>query len=334
MSDKIIIPAVIIGAFLLGMLAAPAVIALASRLKAGQSILSYVEQHNSKQGTPTFGGLIFITASCIVAAIAGVFRYRIGLMSMLIFLGYGVIGFTDDFIKVKLKRNKGLTALQKIISQLAVAAFAAYFAYKSEFVGSAIALNFGAGEWDLGGWYIPFAMLVFVAMSNAVNITDGLDGLAAGTGSIYFVFYLIVILIGYADAVSLGSTVYAGELRSLALAVAAVIGGLAAFLWFNSNKAVIFMGDTGSLALGGLAAAVALFTKNPLVSILIGIMYVISCISVIVQVISFKTRGKRVFLMSPLHHHLELKGINESKIVSCYCIVTAIAGLTALIIIF
>ena len=334
MSDKIIIPAVIIGAFLLGMLAAPAVIALASRLKAGQSILSYVEQHNSKQGTPTFGGLIFITASCIVAAIAGVFRYRIGLMSMLIFLGYGVIGFTDDFIKVKLKRNKGLTALQKIISQLAVAAFAAYFANKSEIVGSAIALNFGAGEWDLGGWYIPCAMLVFVAMSNAVNITDGLDGLAAGTGSIYFVFYLIIILIGYADALALGSTVYAGELRSLALAVAAVIGGLAAFLWFNSNKASIFMGDTGSLALGGLAAAVALFTKNPLVSILIGIMYVISCISVIVQVISFKTRGKRVFLMSPLHHHLELKGINESKIVSCYCIVTAIAGLTALIIIF
>ena len=333
MNDRLIIPAVTVGAFLIGMLAAPAVIALANKLKAGQSILSYVEQHNSKQGTPTFGGLIFITAACITAAIAGVFRYRLGLMTMLIFPGYGIIGFTDDFIKVKLKRNKGLSALQKIISQLAVAAFAAYFAYKSEFVGDSIALNFGLGEWDLGAWYIPFAMLVFVAMSNAVNITDGLDGLAAGTGSIYFAFYLVIILAGYAEAVSLGSTVYAGELRSLVLTVASVLGGLIAFLWFNSNKASVFMGDTGSLALGGLAAAVALFSRNPLVSILIGIMYVVSCISVIVQVISFKTRGKRVFLMSPLHHHLELKGINESKIVSYYCIVTAIAGLTALIII-
>ena len=189
MSDKIIIPAVIIGAFLLGMLAAPAVIALASRLKAGQSILSYVEQHNSKQGTPTFGGLIFITASCIVAAIAGVFRYRIGLMSMLIFLGYGVIGFTDDFIKVKLKRNKGLTALQKIISQLAVAAFAAYFAYSEQIpTAVAVGVKIGTDGTCLG------AGGVFMCASYAFERED-LIWILGWFG--FFFSYVILMVYGY-----------------------------------------------------------------------------------------------------------------------------------------
>ncbi|MBR2479696.1 MAG: phospho-N-acetylmuramoyl-pentapeptide-transferase, partial [Clostridia bacterium] len=193
--------------------------------------------------------------------------------------------------------------------------------------------NFSLPDWDLGYFYIPFAIITFIAMSNGVNLTDGLDGLAGTTTAIYSATFFAIILLEYIDAVEYGKTQYALELKYLMLLSVSVIGGILAFLWFNNHKAKIFMGDTGSLALGGYCSAVALFIKNPLISILVGIMMVISCISVIIQVISFKLRGKRVLLMAPFHHHLELKGINESKIVGYYAIITLIAGVTALTII-
>ncbi|MBO7156527.1 MAG: phospho-N-acetylmuramoyl-pentapeptide-transferase [Clostridia bacterium] len=333
MSDLTAVSVALIGTFFLGLIIAPLVIKGAAKLKAGQTILSYVEQHNVKQGTPTFGGLIFLTSTVVVATIFGCWQYSVSRMALLVFLGYGIIGFLDDFIKIKFHENKGLKAYQKIIFQLIVAVFVAYFAYKNVYVGSTIALNFGLEGVDIGVWYIPFAVVTFIAMSNAVNLTDGLDGLAATTSTIYTITLTIINLFMLYDAVTYGKSTYIGELRSLAVTSSALIGGMLAFLWFNNHKASVFMGDTGSLALGAFAAAQALFIKNPLIGVLVGIMFVISCISVIIQVVSFKLRGRRVLLMAPFHHHLELKGINESKIVGYYAIVTIIAGVTALAII-
>lgn len=329
--DKALIA--VTAAFFAGMLLAPFIISAAGRLKAGQSVLVYVHQHEKKEGTPTFGGLIFIFAATAVSAAFEVFSRELGRMLMLVFLGYGLIGFTDDFIKIKLRRNKGLSAWQKILFQLAAGGIAAWFAYKSDYVGSAIFLNFGLEPADLGAWYVPFAAVVFVAMSNAVNLTDGLDGLAGGTGTVYIAFFALIAATMYASAAKLGDTLYAAELESVLIAAASLAGGLMAFLIFNAPKASVFMGDTGSLALGAFFAAIALFTKNPFIGAFIGITYVVSCISVIIQVVSFKLRKKRVFLMAPLHHHLELKGMNESKISAVYAIVTAVMGVVALTVI-
>ena len=333
MSDIRFLAIGFLSTFIGGMLLSPAVIWCAKRLKANQSILKYVEQHDAKAGTPTFGGLIFLISVSLVIAIFGGFRYALCRTATVVFVAYGVIGFLDDFIKVKLKDNKGLKAYQKIIFQFGVALITAIFAYRSPYIGSEIALNFSLPSWDMGYFYIPFAIVTFIAMSNGVNLTDGLDGLAGTTTAIYSATFMALILIEYLDAVEYGKTQYAMELKYLMLLSVCVIGGVLAFLWFNNHKAKIFMGDTGSLALGGYCSAVALFIKNPLISILVGIMMVISCISVIVQVVSFKLSGKRVLLMAPFHHHLELKGINESKIVGYYAIITLIAGVTALTII-
>ncbi len=333
MSDIKFFSLAFISTFFVGMLLAPVVISLAKRLKAGQTTLKYVTQHDGKSGTATFGGLIFLLAVAIVVAIFGGFKYSLARTALVVTLAYGVIGFLDDFIKVRLKDNKGLRAYQKIIFQLGVAVVTAFFAYKSEYIGSKVQLNFSLGEFDMGVFYVPFAVIVFLALSNGVNLTDGLDGLAGTTTALYSAFFTIVILIEYIDAVECGKTQYAVELRNLVLLSVCVIGGVVAFLWFNSHQAKIFMGDTGSLALGGFTATQALFIKNPLLSVLVGIVMVISCLSVILQVASFKLRGKRIFLMAPYHHHLELKGINESKIVGYYAIITLIAGVTALIII-
>ena len=319
--------------FFIAMFIAPMIIKVAKRLKAGQSILSYVNQHNGKEGTPTFGGFIFIIPTIITWAIFGGYKSSLATTFILILFAYGVIGFLDDFIKVKTSKNEGLKPYQKIIAQLAVAIIASFFSAKNEFVGESIALNFGAEEWFLGDFYIPFAVVTFIAMSNAVNLTDGLDGLAGGTVSIYMTTFVVIIITLFLEATSLGNTLYANEMSALCVSVTALIGGLLAFLWFNSSKASVFMGDTGSLALGGACASVALFVRNPLISILVGIMFVVSCISVIVQVLSFKIRKKRVFLMAPFHHHLELQGVNEEKIVAYYSIITALAGVVALIII-
>lgn len=333
MSDFEWIAVAFVATFLLGMLLAPLVIKVATKLKAKQTILGYVEQHSLKTGTPTFGGLIFLLPFVVVAAVFGGFKYSITRMAIVVTLAYGLIGFLDDFLKVRFKENKGLKAYQKIIFQTGVAVFIAYFSFKNPFIGGSIALNFGLGELNLGYFYIPFAVLVYIAMSNAVNLTDGLDGLAGTTTAVYIVSFMAITLVSYLDALEYGKTQYSKELLSLMLTSASLVGGVVAFLWFNSHKAKIFMGDTGSLALGAYAGAQALFIKNPLVSVLVGIMPVISCISVIVQVASFKLRGKRVLLMAPLHHHLELKGLNESKIVAFYGIITLIAGVVSLLII-
>lgn len=326
---KILIAVIV--SFFSGMLIAPLTIRLVKKLHVKQTILSYVQQHESKQGIPTMGGAIFILPTAVTALLLGG-----GMMTnfaVLVMLSYGIIGFLDDFLKVTLKRNLGLRAYQKIISQLLIAAIASYFAYKSQFIGSEIRVPIFNTVINLKWWYLPFSMFVYVALSNSCNLTDGLDGLAGSTSCIYFMVFFIITFMQMTAANEAGRTLYADELYSLLIFIAALVGALVAFLWFNSFRAKIIMGDMGALALGGTAAMVAMVTANPFLILLTGIMFVVSSISVIIQVVVFKaTKGKRVFLMAPLHHHLELKGINESKIVSFYMIITFIGGVVSLII--
>jgi phospho-N-acetylmuramoyl-pentapeptide-transferase len=331
--DYVLILISLITSFFIAMAISPVFLKLSKKKEASQTILHYVQQHSEKKGTPTMGGVVFILSTLVATLAFGGFRGTMALVILLIFCGYGVIGFLDDFIKVKLKRNLGLRAYQKIITQVAIAVIAAFYAYNSQFIGSSILISGFNVTWNLGWAFIPFAALIFIAMTNAVNLTDGLDGLAGSTSAIYFATFLVIILLGVADATVAGNALHANELQNLGVFVAALIGSLIAFLWFNGYKAKMMMGDTGALALGGAAAAVALFVRNPLISALIGVMFVVSSLSVIIQVVSFKLRKKRVFLMAPFHHHLELKGVNESKIVTYYCIVTAIAAITAIILI-
>jgi len=313
------------------MLLSPLFLRLSRRASASQTILSYVEQHNEKKNTPTMAGIVFIISAVAVTSAFGGFNTSLSRMLMLIFLGYGTIGFLDDFIKVKLKQNLGLRAYQKIIAQIAIAGIASYYCATNRFIGTAVRLPFTGGEWHMNIWiYIPFAMLVFIAMSNSVNLTDGLDGLAGSVNVIYFSCFTAIIVGAIASANVSGNVLYEAELRNMAVFSTALIGALIAFLWFNSHKAKYFMGDTGAMALGGACAGIALFLKNPLISALVGIMFAVSSISVIVQVVYFKLTKKRVFLMSPFHHHLELKGVNESKIVAYYSIVSIIACVVAL----
>jgi phospho-N-acetylmuramoyl-pentapeptide-transferase len=324
--------AALVASFFIGMVLAPAFIRLSEKSHSGQSILSYVTQHKQKQGVPTMGGVVFILSAVATTLAFGGYRGTMTLVIMSILFAYGVIGFLDDFIKIKLKRNLGLRAYQKIISQLAIAVIAAFYCMKSGYIGAVVSVPAAAVKWNLGVWYVPFAAFVFIAMSNSVNLTDGLDGLAGTTNAIYFSFFFVIIALLAEQAAEDGNILYETELKYLAVFAASLIGGLMAFLWHNAYKAKMIMGDTGALALGGAAAAIALFVKNPLIGALIGVMFVTSAVSVIVQVASFKLRGKRVFLMSPFHHHLELKGYGETKIVAFYGIITAIAGIVSMII--
>lgn len=310
--------------FVIAVIFAPFVLRLAKRLKAGQPILSYVEQHAAKAGTPTFGGFIFLIPTFLVTIVLTLHETPgAGLVAALVMLSYAVLGFLDDFIKIRTKDNLGLRPYQKIIGQAAIAVIVAIYAFRSSEIGSYVYLPFLSQPIDFGYWYIPFACFIYLALSNCVNLTDGLDGLASGCSVVYLTAFAIVIVI------MIGSS---GVSPSLLTFCMALIGGLLAFLLFNTNKASIFMGDTGSLGLGGACAAVALFSKQPFLVPICGIMFVVSGISIMIQVTYFKlTHGKRVFLMAPFHHHLEKKGLSEAKICAIYSIVSFIMGILAIL---
>ena len=314
-SDAILIVAALTAFALSALLSAAALPAL-KKLKAAQTVLGYVEKHAKKSGTPTMGGIAFVLATAIVVFVfcdSHVAKVAAGAM-----LGFGLIGFLDDAIKVLFRRNLGLKAYQKIVGQAGVTAIMVAYGYRSG--GTVAHIPFAGMDVDLGVWYIPLAALAYLGTVNCVNLTDGLDGLAAGTGTVYFAVLGIVCTM----------TAIAGD-GQLAMMSFALAGALTAFLWFNSNPARMFMGDTGSLALGGAAASVSILSHNIFLIPLVGIMYVVSGISVIVQVVSFKLTGKRVFAMAPFHHHLEYMGVKESKIVAEYTIVTAVAGALGLL---
>ena len=319
--------------FAVGVIIAPPVIYLIKKLKARQTILTYVSQHKDKEGIPTMGGIIFLVPAVIFYFVFARWQNRLSFVALAVTLAYGLIGGLDDAIKVIFKRNLGLKAYQKIISQLVIAVLATVFAYKNGYVGSQIYIPVIKQYVETGWFYIPFTIIAYIATTNCVNLTDGLDGLAGSTVVLYLSVVFIIIAGIYLESVGAGKTLYEQETYNLLVFITALAGGIAAFLVFNSHKAKIFMGDTGSLALGGAVASVAVFIKNPLIIATIGIMFVMSGISVIIQVISFKLRKKRVFLMAPLHHHLEMKGLNESKIVSLYSVITVVAGAVTLLII-
>lgn len=309
------------------MLLAPLVIALLRKSHARQTVLGYVVQHEHKSGTPTMGGFIFLVPAVVLAAAE---HTDFALVAIALAAGYGVLGFLDDFIKIKFSRNLGLKPYQKIIGQLGLAAIAGYFCYASPYVDGMLHIPF-AGSVGLGWGIIPLTMLLFVACSNSVNLTDGLDGLAAYSSAGYFAVFAVVLYFAFGDAEQSGQSAYAEQLASLAAVSAGLVGALLGYTVFNANPAKVMMGDTGSLALGGMASAVAAFSGYTLLVPLVGIMFVWSSISVIVQVTAFKTRGRRVFLMSPFHHHLEMKGWSEARICALYLVLTLAGGAVAVI---
>lgn len=314
-------------AFFVAICLSPIVIRFCKKLKFGQNILHYVESHASKQGTPTMGGLIFIIAIICVGLCFSYDNFMFGLICLLMFLGYGVIGFLDDFIKIKFKRNLGLRPYQKIIGQALIAVIAGIYVYINPNIGSEVVIPFTNKTIDLGVFIIPFVFLVFIATTNSVNLTDGLDGLAGGVSFVVFLsFGFLILIFSKFLTPGLDETVIS-QMTILSNISFVASGALLGFLVFNCFPATIFMGDTGSLSLGGLLAVVATFSKLGLYVLIVGIMYVLSTLSVIIQVLYFKKTKKRVFLMAPLHHHFEKKGVYESKIVSIYIIITIIVSL-------
>lgn len=290
------------------------ILPLLRRLKAGQYILGYVKEHKDKGGTPTMGGLAFICAIVIVGFCTLGFNGGEVNLTLAITASFMVVGFLDDFIKIYHKKNEGLKPYQKIIFQVAIATVAALYCYFNGL--TKLNIPFTDISTDISWGIIPLVIFIFTATVNCVNLTDGLDGLAGGTSCAYFLILGIMLAI-----------------KGTYFAVICFIGvgALAAFLVFNVNKAAIFMGDTGSLALGGLISCVSVFSGNSLYIPIIGIMFVISGISVIVQVIYYKRTRKRVFLMAPLHHHFQMKGYTECKITYCYFALTAFVGIICLI---
>jgi len=296
----------IIAAFLIAVLIGPLFIPVLRRLKFGQSIREEGPQsHQKKAGTPTMGGSIIILALIFTVLKFAVLSDEVYFL-LLVTLGYGLIGFLDDFIKIVKKRNLGLTAKQKFAAQIMLAIGAYTLLLK---MGHDTSLHLPGTPWniELGFLYFPFLVFLLVGTTNAVNITDGLDGLLAGTGAIAFGAYAIIAWLSSDPDTAIFS--------------AAVVGAVLGFLVFNAHPARVFMGDTGSLALGGALAGIAILTKTELLLAVIGGVFVVETLSVIMQVISFKTRGKRIFKMSPLHHHFELTGWSEWRVVVTFWLV-------------
>lgn len=319
------------------MLIAPFFIPMLRRLKYGQ-----VEReegphaHSAKEGTPSMGGVMFIIgiilASLVFSKYSIALRYTVP--SLIMMVGFGLIGFLDDFIKAKKKRNLGLRGYQKIIGQFLLSAAVAVFAYK--YIGSEVWFAIGNVKVDLGWFYIPLVMFTVIAIVNSTNLTDGLDGLASGVTLIYSAAMGVIFLyLGRAFASGFANEpVFLAEadgMTDMAVFSFAVAGGCMGFLSKNSYPAKVFMGDTGSMALGGAMCAMVLYSRHMFLFLLMGCCIVASAVSDVLQVGSYKLRhGKRIFKMAPLHHHFELKGYPETKIVTGYMIVTAIACLIAL----
>ncbi|MFY0545564.1 phospho-N-acetylmuramoyl-pentapeptide-transferase [Brevibacillus sp. H7] len=303
----------IVAAFLIAVLIGPLFIPVLRRLKFGQSIREEGPQtHQKKAGTPTMGGTIILLALIFTVLKFANVTMEIFFL-MLVTLGYGLIGFMDDFIKISKKRNLGLTAKQKFAGQILLAVGAYYLLQQ---MGHDTSLHLPGTPWkiQLGILYFPFLLFLLVGTTNAVNITDGLDGLLAGTGAIAFGAYAIIAWL----STNLETAIFS----------AAVVGAVLGFLVFNAHPARVFMGDTGSLALGGALAGIAIMTKTELLLAVIGGVFVVETLSVILQVVSFKTRGKRIFRMSPLHHHFELTGWSEWRVVVTFWLVGMVfAGL-------
>ena len=286
---------------------------LCKKFHLSQTILHYVDKHAGKAGTPTMGGWIFMIATTFACPFFFTGQVYLPVLVLLTMLGFGMLGFLDDFIKIKFHKNEGLKPLQKILGQLAIATIIAVLAYFK--VGSTIDL-FGL-KLDLGLLVIPFIIFFFVAVTNAVNLTDGLDGLATGVSGSYLLFFGLIL------------TLIAGG-SNYAVISFGLLGALVGYFLFNCFPAKIFMGDTGSLGLGGAIAALAVFSGLELIMPIIGIMFVLTVLSDVLQVGYYKKTHKRIFKMAPLHHHFEKIGVHENRIVAVYIVITIAAGLCSL----
>ncbi len=303
--------------FFLSLLFCFLLIPLLRKIKAGQNILSYVKEHKKKGGTPTMGGIAFLSAALLAAAILWGKGERRLIVALAIGTAYMIVGLLDDGLKIKHKENLGLRAWQKLVFQTAIALFSGIYCLRSGFTKLSVPfLNYKV---DVGVWIIPISLFVFLATVNAVNLTDGLDGLASGVSLPYFAIF--------------GALIAGAEGgNGLSVLCFCLVGALLAYLLFNVSPASVFMGDTGSLSLGGFACAIPLFSGNALYIALVGVCFVFSVISVLMQVIYYKaTGGKRIFLMAPVHHHFQQKGYSESKIAYAYFVVTLLVGLLCIV---
>ena len=291
--------------------------------------------HQSKEGTPTMGGLLIVIAvalpSLLWADLTNPFVWMV-LMSTLL---YGVIGFTDDYLKIKRKRSLGLTARQKMAAQIGVALLLAvalmWLVHEGRYTTQFSFPFFKKWTPDIGLFYAPWAMLVIVRSANAVNLTDGLDGLAIGTSMIASgTFAILAYVAGHAKVAGYLDVPNVRGAGELAIICGAMVGASLGFLWFNCNPAQVFMGDVGSMALGGAIGTVAVLTKQEILLVFVGGLFVIEALSVILQVASYRLRGRRIFRMAPIHHHFELAGWPEQKVVIRFWIVAIIFALMSL----
>lgn len=301
--------------FLLAVILGPLFIPLLRRLKFGQQIRTEGPQsHQKKKGTPTMGGIIIMLA-LLVAFLKFSDKTPAFWVLLVASMGFGLVGFLDDYIKIVFKRSLGLTARQKLAGQLLFSVVVCVLLYRMEL---STEIFIPGTHWgvDFGWFYYPFVVIILFGTSNAVNFTDGLDGLLSGTSAVAFGAFTILAM----QATENESAVFS----------AAMVGAVLGFLVFNAHPAKVFMGDTGSLGIGGGLAAVAILTKTELLLVIVGGVFVIEMLSVILQVGSFKLRGKRIFRMSPIHHHFELAGWSEWKVVTVFWtagLVLALVGL-------
>lgn len=310
----------IIIAFAISAILCPIVIPFLHRLKFGQEVRKEgPESHLKKQGTPTMGGLIILT-SIIITSLFYVRDYPKIIPVLFMTVGFGIVGFLDDYIKIVMKRSEGLTPLQKMAGQLIITGIFAYYLLHSGDVGTGMLIpftgGFGKGLYlNLGILFVPAVFFIVIGTDNGVNFTDGLDGLCTSVTILVATFLTVVAL---------------GEKSGISPITGAVVGSLLGFLLFNVYPARVFMGDTGSLALGGFVASSAFMMQIPVFIAIIGFIYLIEVLSVIIQVTYFKkTGGKRIFKMAPIHHHFELCGWSETRVVAVFAIVTAVLCLLA-----
>ena len=315
MAYEIVVPVII--AFAISAVLGPIVIPFLRRLKVGQTERKELESHLKKNGTPTMGG-IMILAAIVVTSVFYVKDYPRIVPILFMTVGFGVIGFLDDYLKVVLRRSDGLLPWQKMILQIIVTAvFAVYMVCYSD-VSLTMLIPFSGGKYlDIGWLAIPVLFIAVVGTVNGTNFTDGLDGLASSVTIMVATFFSVVAV---------------GSNAGIAPITCAVVGALLGFLLFNVYPASVFMGDTGSLALGGFVVSTAYMMQMPLFILIVGLIYLVEVLSVIIQVTYFKkTGGKRIFRMAPIHHHFELGGWSETRVVAVFSITTAILCMIALL---
>ena len=322
-----------ITALVISFILGPWLIAKLQNLQIGQSIRKVgPESHFKKEGTPTMGGTLILAAivlpTLLWADLTNVYVW----VTLLVTVGFGAVGFVDDYRKVKKRNSDGLSARQKMFWLMGISLAAGIILYCYPSFRTTLAFPFFKGlAPNLGLFYIPFAMLVIVGTSNAVNLTDGLDGLAIGpmiiASGTYLIFAYLAGNAKLSEYLQISSVQGAGE---LAVLCGAMVGAGLGFLWFNTYPAQVFMGDVGSLSLGGALGTIAVITKQEIVLVIVGGIFVVEALSVIFQVTSFRLYGKRIFRMAPIHHHFELKGWPEPKIIVRFWIISIILALVAL----